>query len=716
MLNYLKLSHFLKHHELSVEFTAGMNLVRGANEEGKSSMLEGLGYNWFGSSALAKPLEDTVYDADVAAGRTSTATPAERKKAVKKLKTESGFTIRGVAYTCFRSTSGAELRIGSEVLVTGQNEVTAKVEELFGLPAGKAMNIIFAEQNAIRGILAAGPTAAAEFIEKLGDFGQADQLVKELAEKVVNGPVAPVKEDIERLGAKVAELESEEMPDIASLTAAVATNTEAYESAVQEHMLASDADKALCQQSDTVATRKGELERGIAAVESSSSHYETELHRLTGVTGKEDEIIKASVELQDQAAAATDWADYLVFLGLPKCPEEFWEGNHASAVEELREQHKTKSAIAGELAVVNSEITQLGNKTEATEPRVNCSECGKPYDNAEEIRVAVEKQRVASEKRVTDLAEKRQERAGILTKLRETEEYLDQLGGLIDLEQQNMAQAASILDKVTILDTQIPRRVVWEAAVLDEVAVPSQASVEEVAKDLADVETAKSQLEVLVEPDTSGLTALREELLSLPPVPTTKELEDAALESLSLAALAKTAKEKLQTSETALSSATTQVAVHGSNLEGSKKDLADAEQRLSDISANNALIKRVRAARVQVTERLWSHVLNTTSAFFGHFRGRQSDVSRGPKGFMVDGSNSRPSGSTLDILGLSIRIAVARIFSECGVLILDEPSAGCDAERTALMTSGLLSTGFDQLIMVTHKDADESAGGNLIQL
>ena len=44
MLNNLTLTNFRKHQNLSVDFTPGMNVLRAANEGGKSTMLEAVAY------------------------------------------------------------------------------------------------------------------------------------------------------------------------------------------------------------------------------------------------------------------------------------------------------------------------------------------------------------------------------------------------------------------------------------------------------------------------------------------------------------------------------------------------------------------------------------------------------------------------------------------------------------------------------------------------
>ena len=52
MINKLTLTCFRKHIDLSVKFTEGIQVIRAANEGGKSTLLEAIGYALFGSKAL----------------------------------------------------------------------------------------------------------------------------------------------------------------------------------------------------------------------------------------------------------------------------------------------------------------------------------------------------------------------------------------------------------------------------------------------------------------------------------------------------------------------------------------------------------------------------------------------------------------------------------------------------------------------------------------
>jgi recombinational DNA repair ATPase RecF len=52
--------NFMTHKNLSVKFLPGINVIRGENEKGKSSILFGISYNWFGAGFLPQVIEETM--------------------------------------------------------------------------------------------------------------------------------------------------------------------------------------------------------------------------------------------------------------------------------------------------------------------------------------------------------------------------------------------------------------------------------------------------------------------------------------------------------------------------------------------------------------------------------------------------------------------------------------------------------------------------------
>ena len=144
----------------------------------------------------------------------------------------------------------------------------------------------------------------------------------------------------------------------------------------------------------------------------------------------------------------------------------------------------------------------------------------------------------------------------------------------------------------------------------------------------------------------------------------------------------------------------------------------ETEAEVEAITFNNQLLKKIRTARPVIGDRLWTMVLSAVSGIFSAMRGENSVVTRGEGGFLVNGkAASSLSGSTLDLLGIAIRIALVKTFlPNCPFLVLDEASAGMDDDRHGMMLAYIAASGFRQVIMVTHSDLPESLADNLVQL
>jgi DNA repair exonuclease SbcCD ATPase subunit len=146
--------------------------------------------------------------------------------------------------------------------------------------------------------------------------------------------------------------------------------------------------------------------------------------------------------------------------------------------------------------------------------------------------------------------------------------------------------------------------------------------------------------------------------------------------------------------------------------------LSKAKEDLRVLQFNNTLLKAVRTARPVIADKLWALVLGAVSKYFSDMRGNRSLVTKTPDGFVVDGHNAATlSGSTLDILGLAVRVALVKTFvPHAPLLVLDEPTAAMDVERTATTLGFLTQTGFKQTIIVSHEEATEAVADHLIQL
>jgi len=185
MIESLRLTNVKQHRNLTLRFTEGLNVIRGENEAGKTTILKGISYCLFGVKALGSNLDDVV-----SLGMPKT-----------KLKTTVVLSDIG---TVTRSTLGAEIVKSGKVVCSGQKQVTAYIERRLGTPAGASHLLMIANQKQITGIVEGGN--ASEFIEALAGFDRVDLFVESVQSKFDTGSNAPARYAVETAKSRLAAL------------------------------------------------------------------------------------------------------------------------------------------------------------------------------------------------------------------------------------------------------------------------------------------------------------------------------------------------------------------------------------------------------------------------------------------------------------------------------------------------------------------------------
>ena len=158
MIKRLKLKNFGCHPDLEVTFGRGLQMLKGANEAGKSPLILALVYAFGGARALPKTLARMVTWGQPEAS----------------LRVELDFDHAGQAFSITRHKNGAELR-GPGVTASGQDDVTKFVNGLFGITQDMLPKLLLARQSGLQESLAAGTSST--LIEKLSNVGLVDELI-----------------------------------------------------------------------------------------------------------------------------------------------------------------------------------------------------------------------------------------------------------------------------------------------------------------------------------------------------------------------------------------------------------------------------------------------------------------------------------------------------------------------------------------------------------
>jgi DNA repair exonuclease SbcCD ATPase subunit len=217
------------------------------------------------------------------------------------------------------------------------------------------------------------------------------------------------------------------------------------------------------------------------------------------------------------------------------------------------------------------------------------------------------------------------------------------------------------------------------------------------------VRTAEDELHDAPTADVEALRTARDSLRT-----ESRDAERAVSESKSEAARVQAEMVSLQQRYTAALARVDRVKAH----------IAQRKLEVAALTLNNGLLKKVRAARPVIADKLWNIVLSAVGGYFSEIRGERSRVGKDSDGFKVDGHPiTSLSGSTKDALGLAIRVALVKTFlPNTPFLLLDEPCAAMDENRTGNLLGFVASCGFTQVIACSHDSLSLSFADHVIQL
>lgn len=707
MINSITLTNFKRHENLTIGFGPGFTAIRGANEGGKSTILQALAYALFGTKALPDSLEDTV----------TWGSP------VGTLRVDLEFTIDGVPYTLRRSKSSCQLDYSGQT-VTGQTEVTAFVARLLKVDAGAAARLTIANQSAIRGALEAGPKATTELIERLSEFDQIDNLIELMQEKLTLGNTATATAAIAAAADDLARSKELAVPvDSAAAEQRIMVARGAHQTAIGYADAMEFAERMAQEAHASVrvqVVRRDGLARDVARAQEAQRTAQQKLDAIV-VPAAPTKVDAQVTTLQKQISDA-EQADRIAAIFEKVRPYTVkpagtvYEGSTADLVEEIQRAAAEDQSIRDSIPTLRGELKLLA----AQLTHGSCAFCGKDFSGVPEVAA-----RNADTVRKIGDAE-----ALLATCLADMQGSAETLADLRAVEK---AQRAVMAVKDAAGDLAeyagqgvLPMYLRWVGPEVGVVA-DTQALRREI-KQLQDSVVAFERAAALraeaVKQVSSAEAAVTSAVMSLGACPeVTLAAAQAELDTARDATrVARLGVEKcrgsfeahtraLKDQQDAYTRAVTEVA-------RVTERLAALEAQLVELEFNNALLKRVRAARPVLADKLWTLVLAASSSYFSDIRGVRSRVTKTGDGFQIDGHPvSSMSGSTLDALGLAIRVALVRTFLPSSpFLVLDEPSSAMDGDRTGNMLGFLSRVGFSQVIMCSHDSLSESVADQVITL
>lgn len=702
MLKRLALTNFRRHAALTVDFTKGLNALRGANEAGKTTIYEAITYAFFGTKGLKESLDLTV-----TYGKSDTT-----------LKVELDFIINGIEYHLKRSKSGAEIThpvpcdpscIQAFVTCTGQTSVTQFVEGLLGCTVDTAAKLMLANQDDLRGALSKGATEASRLIEGLANFDLIDTLLELAQEYLPSGNTSSIESrisDLQTLVTKKTQI------DILPLQRKVDEEGVRLRAA---ELAAATAKDAMLEVDYTAA------EKIVGNHTSISNTIEYKQDWLDTVEVLLQEVLPAPVDPEEMKSLAEKVATkkveksmlalYKVFQQSPIEPA--WQGDLGSFLAELN----NTTAEVGRLAelVQKSQLELRGLEAKMIREKT-CAFCQKDLQNVPEVEKhnsALSVDIFGYEQNIRDYKQSWQKAVGYQTELRDiqrdhyqAEKIYAHMRDCVQLDYSTVPATAKWVGPISIDETDYE-------AILKELERRNRHYIESNTQRKMNLQR-KADIEA--------------ELLALK-----KELSEALLKGAKQTIAEYFAKEKIFILEKSnaydiqksfdlanneLDKATAVLVEVEKATIATAKALEKAKAEFADMQVHNVLIKKLRNARPQIADKLWGIVLASVSHYFSQIRGTASIVTRTSSGFQVNGNSvAGLSGSTIDTLGLAIRIALVKTFlPNSRFMLLDEPGKGCDRDRETALIGTVASCDFSQILLITHSELVDSFAENLISL
>lgn len=718
MLKQVELINFRRHRNNIFTFEPGHNVIRGLNEGGKTTILEAVCYALFGAEALRDSLADVV-----------TWGSPERS-----LEVRVQIEVGDVTYRFCRGKNGAECTwpgpghatsapFNGTLLITGQKEVTKKAAELLGADWKLASKLMIAGQKGLAGALAEGPKATSETIEGMADFDLFQRIMDLMTENLVMGAPAQFQATLEQAQARLEAFPEPTAADVTAIEAEIATKAadQAYRRAFAEGVGKASAEAAArdLARSEEAFRARTTAETNLNAVRVGwmDRKVRLECERLNAQMGVPADQIEAQRQRVANAknAAVLVKAHRAVTDLMARYPLDFWDRDLADLEKEIHFIRGGSAAAAQVARDADSKVRELNAKLVAGSVCGFCNQDVSQFPDVLAKNKAIEMEVAVL---CSDAVKARADAAELADSVKLMEVVLKSAKPFQDA-------AIRYAAYVDVDESNVPPRLTWKGEVpngdADEGLEQKRLSSLEAAQRAAEAAAADARsLERALVEDDATIARLTAQLAALPAPEDLEELKARAHTASSDLDLARywvnelglqieRHKGEIAAARTAYENAVKQ-------RDSLKVVVANAKDALETLTFNNNLLAKIRKARPIISDKLWNTVLHAVSTMFTSQRGEASIVTKEKDGFKVNGKPvTSLSGSTLDLLALAIRVAMIKTFlPHCTFLVLDEPFAACDADRTSKMMGFINTAGFQQTIVITHEDASESIAENLV--
>ncbi len=682
MLISLKLQNFKKHENLTITFTEGLNVIRGLNENGKSTVVQAIAYALYGARALPLSLDETV----------------TWGKPAYSLKVELCFQHNNQMYTLTRSKSGAEL-VGESVKSSGQTEVTAFVERLFNATAAVGQATMLTNQSALQAGL---DSSSMSLIEKLANMSLVDELVGKIQEQLPTGST---------------KLLESQLSSTEGATAPTPPGSE-LENAATNAVIEATAAKSELELIQGVLRKWEPLAQ--AAAQKTASNHETSV-RLEKVQKElknlpTELILQPVLDIEQLEQAAAKQVEHKVLRDawnrFKTIPHQ--DQHYGTAADFLVESDQVEVLITKLSGIKQKGLIDLAGLKPLLITESACGLCGKDLSEVPEV-----------VRKNADTLLKISAVEGTVKQVdKDMEGVLDTKRNLVMYDKMFDAVEKFVGTPFVEFDTSVvPPKATWvggkvcaEEDTTDYKAKIRSAKLQDSLNEKAvkDFEVSQAKREILEKQieEVTYYALTNEELEAAEKV---VHLKDQVVKtSVKLKAIETVA----ANAEASLYKARAVYEAQSKAWEDLQKTREVLKSGIAEQQRNNSLVKKLRDVRPLVAKQLWSIVLSAVSHYFSSVRGVQSIVTREGTGFAIDGKALEAySGSTKDALALAVRVVLQKTFlPNIDFAIFDEVASACDDSRESEMLAMLSTCGLRQVLLVTHSDLADSYAANVIRI
>ena len=162
ILTELRLENFRSYEKASIQLDPGQNYFFGRNWQGKSSIMEAIGFALFGKTVFPQKMAGSAVKIDNIV-----------REGAKDGFVDLTFEHGGREYNIVRECPGNKVKLTCEGKVLGQTPTIVKeaLSENFGLDNKLFANVFYSEQDELRRILDSNPEERKVFVEMLLGFG-----------------------------------------------------------------------------------------------------------------------------------------------------------------------------------------------------------------------------------------------------------------------------------------------------------------------------------------------------------------------------------------------------------------------------------------------------------------------------------------------------------------------------------------------------------------